>query len=98
MTLENLVERFESAASKTSPIGGILKFVLDDHIIIIDGSAHDNKISTEDQESDCTITTSLESLSKLVSGELNPMMAVMGGQVKIKGDMGLAMKLQSLLG
>jgi len=26
------------------------------------------------------------------------MMAVMGGQVKIGGDMGLAMKVQSLLG
>jgi putative sterol carrier protein len=43
------------------------------------------------------IITSLETLIKLKSGDLNPMMAVMGGKVKIKGDMGLAMKLQSLL-
>ena len=35
---------------------------------------------------------------KLVKGELNPMMAVMTGKVKIKGDMGVAMKLQSLVG
>jgi putative sterol carrier protein len=34
---------------------------------------------------------------KLKTGDLNPMMAVMSGKVKIKGDMGLAMKLQSLL-
>ena len=31
-------------------------------------------------------------------GEINPMMAVMGGQIKITGDMGLAMKVQSLIG
>jgi putative sterol carrier protein len=34
---------------------------------------------------------------QLKNGELNPMMAVMSGKVKIKGDMGLAMKLQSLI-
>jgi putative sterol carrier protein len=34
---------------------------------------------------------------KLKNGEINPMMAVMGGQVKIGGDMGLATKIQSLL-
>ncbi|MBL0023782.1 MAG: SCP2 sterol-binding domain-containing protein [Saprospiraceae bacterium] len=36
-------------------------------------------------------------LLQLKNGELNPMMAVMSGKIKIKGDMGLAMKLQSLI-
>ncbi|MGB1020998.1 MAG: SCP2 sterol-binding domain-containing protein [Flavobacteriaceae bacterium] len=39
-----------------------------------------------------------EVLKKLRDGDLNPMMAVMGGQIKIAGDMGLAMKMQSLMG
>ena len=54
-------------------------------------------ISEEDKDADCTISTSLEVLLKLKNGEVNPMMAVMGGQIKISGDMGLAMKVQSLL-
>jgi putative sterol carrier protein len=35
---------------------------------------------------------------KLVGGKLNAQMAFMTGKIKIQGDMGLAMKLQQLLG
>lgn len=34
----------------------------------------------------------------LVNGELNAMQAFMSGKLKVKGDMGLAMKLQSIFG
>jgi putative sterol carrier protein len=37
-------------------------------------------------------------LMDLKNGDLNPMMAVMGGKIKIGGDMELAMKAQTLLG
>jgi putative sterol carrier protein len=36
-------------------------------------------------------------MSKIMKGELDPMMATMMGKLKISGDMGLAMKLQSLI-
>ena len=49
-------------------------------------------------EADCTIAVSSEVLEKLRDGQINPMMAVMGGQIKITGYMGLAMKVQSLMG
>jgi len=49
-----------------------------------------------DAEPDCTIQTSEETFQKLVSGEQNPTSAYMTGKVKIKGDMGAAMKLQKL--
>ena len=49
-----------------------------------------------DAEPDVTITTSEENFQKLVSGELNPTTAYMTGKLKIKGDMGAAMKLQKL--
>ena len=48
-------------------------------------------------DADCTITTSMETLLKMKSGDINPMMAVMSGKVKISGDMGLAMKLQGMM-
>jgi len=52
----------------------------------------------DDNEADCTISTSMDTLLGLQSGDVNPMMAVMSGKIKIKGDMSLAMKLQSLVG
>jgi len=97
MTFDIIVEEITKQAENVSPLGAKLKFILDDNILMIDGSGESNVVSTEDGESQTTIITSIENLAKLKSGELNPMMAVMGGKVKIKGDMGLAMKLQSLL-
>jgi putative sterol carrier protein len=49
-----------------------------------------------DAEADCTITASEETFEKLVNGEQNPTTAYMTGKLKIKGDMGAAMKLQKL--
>ena len=47
-------------------------------------------------EADATITTSGETFEKIVAGDQNPTTAYMTGKLKIKGDMGAAMKLQKL--
>ena len=39
-----------------------------------------------------------ENLTKLLTGKLNPMSAVMMGKIKISGDMNVAMKLSKLIG
>ena len=90
-------EQLQQKANKAEAIGGTLKFVIDDLIVFVDGTGNGNVVSQSDEEADCTITTSADTLMELQSGDLNPMMAVMGGKVKIGGDMGLAMKVQSLM-
>jgi putative sterol carrier protein len=47
-------------------------------------------------DADVTITTSAETFEKIRNGEQNPTTAYMTGKLKIKGDMGAAMKLQKL--
>ena len=47
-------------------------------------------------DADCTITSSEENFGRIVAGELNPTSAYMTGKLKVKGDMGAAMKLQKL--
>jgi putative sterol carrier protein len=47
-------------------------------------------------EADTVITTSGETFDKIASGDQNPTTAYMTGKLKIKGDMGAAMKLQKL--
>ena len=49
-----------------------------------------------DTGGDCTIATTAEIFEKVVKGEQNPTAAYMSGKLKIKGDMGAAMKLQKL--
>lgn len=45
-----------------------------------------------------TITATADDYMALVNGELAPMTAFMQGKVKVKGDMGLALKLQAMFG
>ncbi len=47
-------------------------------------------------DADCTISASEETLMKIASGEANATTAYMTGKLKIKGDMGAALKLQKL--
>ncbi|MBT8232612.1 MAG: SCP2 sterol-binding domain-containing protein [Saprospiraceae bacterium] len=97
MDFSVIVDQIQAQAKNVDPIGASIKFVLDDNALFIDGTGDENVVSTEDKDADCTIITSVDTLAKLKNGDLNPMMAVMSGKIKIKGDMGLAMKLQSLL-
>ena len=90
-------DQLQQKANEAEAIGGTLKFVIDDLVVFVDGTGNSNVVSQSDEEADCTITTSADTLLELQSGDLNPMMAVMGGKVKIGGDMGLAMKVQSLM-
>jgi putative sterol carrier protein len=48
------------------------------------------------EDADAIISTSEETFTKMVSGEQNPTSAYMTGKLKVKGDMGAAMKLQKL--
>lgn len=48
-------------------------------------------------EAHSTFVMSAEHLKNLISGELNPTMAIMTGKVKIKGSYSSAMKLQDVV-
>ena len=47
-------------------------------------------------DADVTITTSEDNFMRIVRGEQSPTTAYMTGKIKVKGDMGAAMKLQKL--
>ena len=46
----------------------------------------------------CVVTCTAPDFMNIVSGKMNAQMAFMSGKLKIKGDMGLAMKLQKIIG
>ncbi len=43
-----------------------------------------------------TLVASADDYIAVINGELNPMTAFMQGKIKVKGDMGLALKLQTM--
>lgn len=97
MAFETILENLSASATKAPALGKTLKFDFGDNKIFIDGTGAGNVISTEDKEADCTISVSLEDFTGMTNGSINPMTAFMSGKIKVKGDMGLAMKLQTLL-
>ena len=62
-------------------------------VTVADGAV---SVSEGDNDADCTISASEETLMKIANGEANPTTAYMTGKLKIKGDMGAALKLQKL--
>jgi putative sterol carrier protein len=91
-TLESRVDASKTAGMNNSylfDIDGAGKWKVDVH----DGSV---KVTEDEQDADVTITTSEETFEKITSGEQNATSAYMTGKLKVKGDMGAAMKLQKL--
>lgn len=97
MSLDAILLKIKDQAANIAPIGATVKFVLDEHVLYVDGTGETNEISTENKDADCVVTTTMDTFNKLKNGEINAMMAMMTGKIKVKGDMSVAMKLQSLL-
>jgi putative sterol carrier protein len=53
-------------------------------------------VDNTNRDTDCTITLSVATLGEMMSGELNPTTAFMTGRITVSGDMGVALKLQSV--
>lgn len=64
--------------------------------IVVDGSGV--RAADGEEETDVTLTADAETFQQILSGDLNPTSAFMGGQLRLDGDMGTAMKLGALLG
>jgi len=99
---ETVQEFFASLASRTdnSKTAGMTN----SYVFDIEGAGQwtvdvaDGTVSVKEGggDADVTISTSQETFEKIVAGEQNPTSAYMTGKLKIKGDMGAAMKLQKL--
>ena len=97
--VKEFFDNLESRADTSKTAGMTNSYVFD-----IDGAGQwkvdvDNgKISVTEGggDADATISASQETFEKIIAGEQNATSAYMTGKLKIKGDMGAAMKLQKL--
>ena len=63
---------------------------------VADGAVTVTDGAEDAEDADCTFSASEETFEKIASGEQNATTAYMTGKLKIKGDMGAAMKLQKI--
>ncbi|HSW23478.1 MAG TPA: SCP2 sterol-binding domain-containing protein [Burkholderiaceae bacterium] len=97
MDLQTATTALRSKVGTSSELGATLKFDCgDDGVIVIDGASTPSSVDNTDRDTDCTITLSVDTLGEMMSGELNPTTAFMTGRIKVSGDMGVALKLQSV--
>ena len=64
-------------------------------LVLADNQA--SVIEQETAEADCTLTMKVDDFYKLLDGKLNTTTAFMVGKLKVKGSLGLALKLENIL-
>jgi len=75
-------------------IDGSIKLVIEgEGAVVVDGT----QARAGDHPADCTLTADAETFRDMLDGALDPTAAFMSGRLRLEGDMGLAMKLASLL-
>ena len=90
--LEDRVDPAKTAGMNNSylfDIEGAGKWLVD----VRDGKVN---VTEGGENADVVLSASQETFEKIASGEQNPTSAYMTGKLKVKGDMGAAMKLQKL--
>lgn len=76
---------------------GSAKFEIEgEGAIVVDGSGV--RAAEGEEDTDVTLTADADTFQQILSGDLDPTSAFMGGQLRLDGDMGTAMKLGGLLG
>lgn len=98
MSLQELTEQIRAKVTHADNIDATVKITTDRGVVYIDATQSPAIVSNDDKPADCDLHVSIDNLVRMGTGDLNPMMAVMSGKLKIKGDMGIAMKMGKVMG
>lgn len=97
MTLEEITGKIQKLADKhAGQFAGKANFKFDEGVVHLDDTVSPTVVVNEERDAPFAIKMSADDFGKILSGDLNVMMAFMSGKLKIEGDKGAAMKLTAL--
>lgn len=98
---EKITSKLKNEPEKAKAIGALVLFHLTGNNAsdwVLDCSKNPAEVKMGSVEgAKVEVTMSEEDFVKLANGALNPQMAFLGGKLKVKGDMGLAIKIGQIL-
>ena len=98
MALDSIKSKIQEKVATAPGLDAKIKFDFgDDGILLVDAAQTPPHITEEDGDSDLTLICSKETFEKILDGTQDPNIAFMMGKLKVKGSMGLAMKLNAAL-
>ncbi len=98
MSLDSVTDQIKQKMAMAHGLTAKVKFDFDeDGMIFVDTNENPPVISHDDEEADLTLSCSIETFQDILNGAQDPNIAFMMGKLKVKGSMGLAMKLNAVL-
>jgi len=100
MALDEIVGEMQTQADKLKELNHTVLFDMgDDGKVLLDATGGEVKIvpNPDSDDAETTLVLSSDNMSKLIAGDLNPMVAFTLGKLKVFGSKGIALKLSSLL-
>lgn len=98
---QKVASKLNENPQKSKSIGGVYEFNVNNAqstVWTIDLTKDADFVSEGSSgKADVTITINESDLSDIIQKKLNPQMAFMTGKLKVKGNMGMALKLGSIL-
>ena len=97
--VSTLIEAVRERATTLSELGYRVRFDFTDtgETLLLDATGPELSIETEAGEADAVLKLSTDTLDKLITGRMGPMLAFSTGRLKVEGSQGVALKLAGLL-
>ncbi len=97
--LATLIDNLTERADALSSLGHTVRFELTDtqQSILLDATGPAVTVIESDAEAEAVLKLSTDTLDKLISGKIGPMLAFSTGRLRLEGSQGVALKLAGLL-
>ncbi len=96
--IDDIEEQVSVRLSRVAPLNARVKLDMGaDGLLFLEALDGKASLSREDGIADCTLKISAANLRRLIAGDLNPLLALSLGRLKVSGNRAVAARLGELL-